>query len=139
MSGHPQTKRACESVEDSEMLQDGTQPEFEMGAPPKKKPCGAVEDKTLPLEFELDEDDEYELKREQARLEAMEDMLKLKDNEKIEETIEESEPSQPAKKKVIQTVGVETQSTMELEKVLKKVKKASDGSLDNMSVMMTGP
>ena len=139
MSGHPQTKRACESVEDSEMLQDGTQPEFEMGAPPKKKRCGAVEDKTLPLEFELDEDDEYELKREQARLEAMEDLLKLKDNEKIEETIEESEPSQPAKKKVIQTVGVETQSIMELEKVLKKVKKASDGSLDNMSVMMTGP
>ena len=139
MSGHPQTKRACESVEDSEMLQDGTQPEFEMGAPPKKKPCGAVEDKTLPLEFELDEDDEYELKREQARLEVMEDMLKLKDNEKIEETIEESEPSQPAKKKVIQTVGVETQSAIELEKVLKKVNKASVGSLDNMSVMMTGP
>ena len=139
MSGHPQTKRACESVEDSEMLQDGTQPEFEMGAPPKKKPCGAVEDKTLPLEFELDEDDEYELKREQVRLEAMEDMLKLKDNEKIEEKIEESEPSQPAKKKVNQTVGVETQSAIELEKVLKKVNKASVGSLDNMSVMMTGP
>ena len=139
MSGHPQTKRACESVEDSEMLLDGTQPEFEMGAPPKKKPCGAVEDKTLPLEFELDEDDEYELKREQARLEAKEDMLKLKDNEKIEEKIEESEPSQPAKKKVIQTVGVETQSAIELEKVLKKVNKASVGSLDNMSVMMTGP
>ena len=121
------------------MLQDGTQPEFEMGAPPKKKPCGAVEDKTLPLEFELDEDDEYELKREQARLEVMEDMLKLKDNEKIEETIEESEPSQPAKKKGIQTVGVESQSAMELEKVLKKVKKASEGSQDNMSAMMTGP
>ena len=123
MSGHPQTKRACESVEDSEMLQDGTQPEFEMGAPPKKEPRGAVEDKTLPLEFELDEDDEYELKREQARLEAMEDLLKLKDNEKIEEKIEESEPSQPAKKKVNQTVGVETQSAIELEKVLKKVTK----------------
>ena len=121
------------------MLQDGTQPEFEMGAPPKKKHCGAVEDKTLPLEFEVDKDDEYELKREQARLEAMEDMLKLKDNEKIEETIEESEPSQPAKKKVIQTVGVETQSAIELEKVLKKVNKASLGSLDNMLVMMTGP
>ena len=120
------------------MLQDGTQPEFEMGAPPKKKPCGAVEDKTLPLEFELDEDDEYELKREQARLEAMEDMLKLKDNEKIEEKIEESEPSQPAKKKVNQTVGVETQSAIELEKVLKKVNNSSSGSLD-MSIMMTGP
>ena len=119
------------------MLQDGTQPEFEMGAPPKKKPCGAVEDKTLPLEFELDEDDEYELKREQARLEAMEDMFKLKDNEKIEEKIEELEPPQPAKKKVNQTV--ETQSANELEKVLKKVNKASVGSLDNMSVMMTGP
>jgi hypothetical protein len=138
MSGHPQTKRACESVEDSEMLQDGTQPEFEMGAPPKKKPRGAVEDKTLPLEFELDKDDEYELKREQVRLEAMEDMLKLKDNEKIEEKIEESEPSQPAKKKVNQTVGVETQSAIELEKVLKKVNNSSSGSLD-MSIMMTGP
>ena len=138
MSGHPQTKRACESVEDSEMLQDGTQPEFEMGAPPQKKSCGAVEDKTLPLEFELDKDDEYELKREQVRLEAMEDMLKLKDNEKIEEKIEESEPSQPAKKKVNQTVGVETQSAIELEKVLKKVNNSSSGSLD-MSIMMTGP
>ena len=120
------------------MLQDGTQPEFEMGAPPKKKPCGAVEDKTLPLEFELDKDDEYELKREQVRLEAMEDMFKLKDNEKIEEKIEESEPSQPAKKKVNQTVGVETQSAIELEKVLKKVNNSSSGSLD-MSIMMTGP
>ena len=139
MSGHPQTERACESVEDSEMLQDGTQPEFEMGAPPQKKSCGAVEDKTLPLEFELDKDDEYELKREQVRLEAMEDMLKLKDNEKIEEKIEESQPSQPAKKKDNQTVGVEMQSAIELEKVLKKVNKASVGSLDNMSVMMTGP
>ena len=198
MSGHPQTKRACESVEDSEMLQDGTQPEFEMGWPPQKKSCGAVEDKTLPLEFELDKDDEYELKREQVRLEAMEDMLKLKDNEKIEEKIEESEPSQPAtkkkrcgavehdldeeyefkarletarleaiadklkiekkaednekveekieesqpsqpaKKKDNQTVGVETQSAIELEKVLKKVNNSSSGSLD-MSIMMTGP
>ena len=170
------------------MLQDGTQPEFEMGAPPKKKPCGAVEDKTLPLEFELDEDDEYELKREQARLEAMEDMLKIEesepsqpatkkkrcgafehdldeeyelkarletarleaiadklkiakkaeDNEKVEEKIEESQPSQPAKKKDNQTVGVETQSAIELEKVLKKVNNSSSGSLD-MSIMMTGP
>ena len=54
MSGHPQTKRACESVEDNEMLQDGTQPEFEMGEPPKKKRRGSVEDKNLPLEFEKD-------------------------------------------------------------------------------------
>ena len=138
MSGHPQTKRACESVEDSETLQDGTQPEFELGWPPKKKSCGAVEDKTLPLEFELHKDDEYELKREQVRLEAMEDMLKLKDNEKIEEKIEESQPSQPAKKKDNQTVGVETQSAIELEKVLKKVNNSSSGSLD-MSIMMTGP
>ena len=94
MSGQPQTKRACESVEDNEMLQDGTQPEFEMGAPPKKKRCGSVEDKNLPLEFEKDLDDEYEMKREQARLETMEDMLKLEDNEKIEEKTEELEPSQ---------------------------------------------
>ena len=121
------------------MLQDGTQPEFEMGASPQKKSRGAVEDKTLPLEFELDKDDEYELKREQVRLEAMEDMLKLKDNEKIEEKIEELEPSQPAKKKVNQTVGVETQSAIDLEKVLKKVHMSSRGSQDNMSVMMTGP
>ena len=138
MSGHPQTKSACESVEDSEMLQDGTQPEFDMGASPQKKSRGAFEDKTLPLEFELHKDDEYELKREQVRLEAMEDMFKLKDNEKIEEKIEESEPSQPAKKKVNQTVGVESQSAIELEKVLKKVNNSSSGSLD-MSIMMTGP
>ena len=138
MSGHPQKKRACESVEDSETLQDGTQPEFELGWPPQKKFCGAVEDKTLPLKFEVDKDDEYELKREQVRLEAMEDMLKLKDNEKIEEKIEESQPSQPAKKKDNQTVGVETQSAIELEKVLKKVNNSSSGSLD-MSIMMTGP
>ena len=89
MSGHPQTKRACESVEDNEMLQDGTQPEFEMDAPPKKKARGSVEDKNLPLEFEKDLDDEYEMKREQARLEKMEEMLKLEDNEKIEEKTEE--------------------------------------------------
>ena len=139
MSGHPQTKRACELVEDNEMLQDGTQPEFEMGAPPKKKRSGSVEDKNLPLESEKDLDDEYEMKREQARLETMENMFKLEDNEKIEEKIEELEPSQPAKKKVNQTVGVETQSAIELEKVLKKVTKASVGSLDNMLVMMTGP
>ena len=123
MSG---TKRDCE---------DGTQPE----SPPQKKPCGAVEDKTLAFEFDLDEDDEYELKREQARLKAREDMLKLKDNEKIEEKIEETEPSQPAKKKVTQPVGVEVQSAIEMEKVLKQVHKASYGSQDNMSLMMTGP
>ena len=180
------------------MLEDGTQPEFEIFAPSQKKFCGAVEDKTLPLTFKLDSDDEYELKREQLRLEAMEDMLKLKDNEKIEEKseesepsqpatkkkrcgavehdldeeyefkarletarleaiadklkiekkaednekveekIEESQPSQPAKKKDNQTVGVETQSAIELEKVLKKVNNSSSGSLD-MSIMMTGP
>ena len=139
MSGHPQTKRACESVEDSETLQDGTQPEFEMGEPPKKKPCGSVEDKNLPVEFEQDLNDEYEMKREQVRLEKMEEMLKLEDNEKIEEKTEELEPSQPAKKKVNQTVGVETQSAIDLEKVLKKVQMSSYGSQDNMSVMMTGP
>ena len=121
------------------MLQDGTQPEFEMGAPPKKKGCGSVEDKNLPLEFEKDLDDEYEMKREQARLERMEEIMKLEDNEKIEEKTEEIEPSQPAKKKVNQTVGVETQSAIDLEKLLKKVHMSSRGSQDNMSVMMTGP
>ena len=64
--------------------------------------------------------------------------MKLEDNEKIEEKTEELEPSQPAKKKVNQTVGVETQSAIELEKVLKKVNNSSSGSLD-MSIMMTGP
>ena len=141
MSGQPPTKKARGSVEDNEMLQvtDGTQPEFEMDVPPTKKARGSVEDKNLPLEFEKDVDDEFEMKREQARLDKMEEIFKLEDNEKIKEKTEEIEPSQPAKKKVNQTVGVETQSAIELEKVLKKVNKASVGSLDNMSVMMTGP
>ena len=123
MSGESPTKKARVSVEDKEMFQvtEG------------------------PLNFEKDVDEEYEWKarQETARLEAIADKLKnekkAEDNEKIEETIEESEPSQPAKKKGIQTVGVESQSAMELEKVLKKVKKASEGSQDNMSAMMTGP
>jgi hypothetical protein len=121
------------------------------GESPTKKARVSVEDKEMflvtegPLNFEKDVDEEYEWKArlETARLEAIEDKLKIEkkaeDNEKIEETIEESEPSQPAKKKGIQTVGVESQSAMELEKVLKKVKKASEGSQDNMSAMMTGP
>jgi hypothetical protein len=121
------------------------------GESPTKKARVSVEDKEMfpvtegPLNFEKDVDEEYEWKarQETARLEAIEDKLKIEkkaeDNEKIEETIEESEPSQPAKKKGIQTVGVESQSAMELEKVLKKVKKASEGSQDNMSAMMTGP
>jgi hypothetical protein len=124
MSGESPTKKARVSVEDKDMfpVTEGTQ-----------------------LDFEKDVDEEYEWKArlETARLEAIEDKLKIEkkaeDNEKIEETIEESEPSQPAKKKGIQTVGVESQSAMELEKVLKKVKKASEGSQDNMSAMMTGP
>jgi hypothetical protein len=124
MSGESPTKKARVSVEDKDMfpVTEGTQ-----------------------LDFEKDVDEEYEWKarQETARLEAIEDKLKIEkkaeDNEKIEETIEESEPSQPAKKKGIQTVGVESQSAMELEKVLKKVNKASVGSLDNISVMMTGP
>ena len=37
------------------------------------------------------------------------------------------------------TVGVEPETTVELEKVLKQVHKASSGSEDNMSLMMTGP
>ena len=124
MSGESPTKKARVSVEDKDMfpVTEGTQ-----------------------LDFEKDVDEEFEFKArlETARLEAIADKLKIEkkadDNEKIEETIEESEPSQPAKKKGIQTVGVESQSAMELEKVLKKVKKASEGSQDNMSAMMTGP
>ena len=124
MSGESPTKKARVSVEDKDMfpVTEGTQ-----------------------LDFEKDVDEEYEFKArlETARLEAIADKLKIEkkadDNEKIEETIQESEPSQPAKKKGIQTVGVESQSAMELEKVLKKVKKASEGSQDNMSAMMTGP
>ena len=120
------------------------------GESPTKKVRISVEDKEMfpvtegPLNFEKDVDEEYEWKArlETARLEAIEDKLKIEkkaeDNEKIEETIEESEPSQPAKKKGIQTVGVESQSAMELEKVLKKVNNSSSGSLD-MSIMMTGP
>ena len=175
MSGHPQTKRACESVEDNEMLKDGTQPEFETDKhgeyelkreqvrleamedmlklkdnekieekigesepsqrATKKKRCGA-------FEHDLDEEYEFKARQEMARLEAIADKLKIEkkaeDNEKVEEKIEESQPSQPAKKDN-HTVGVETQSAIELEKVLKKVNKASVGSLDNMSVMMTGP
>ena len=117
---------------------DGTQPEFEMYVPPTKKARGSVEDKDLLPEFEKDVDEEFEMKREQARLDKFEEMFKLEDNEKIAEKIEELELSQPAKKKVNQTVGVETQSAIELEKVLKKVNNSSSGSLD-MSIMMTGP
>ena len=82
------------------------------------------------------------------------------DNEKIEEKTKEIEPAQPAtalffsakgiltreedvergvKKQRKLTVGVEPETTVELEKVLKKVWQSSHGSQDNMSVMMTGP
>ena len=124
MSGESPTKKARVSVEDKDMfpVTEGTQ-----------------------LDFEKDVDEEFEFKArlETARLEAIADKLKIEkkadDNEKIEETIQESEPSQPAKKKGIETVGVESQSATVLENVLKKVKKASEGSQDNMSAMMTGP
>ena len=123
MSGESPTKKARVSVEDKEMF--------------------PVTEGSLNFEKDVDEEYEWKARQETARLEAIEDKLKIEkkaeDNEKIEETIEESEPSQPAKKKGIQTVGVESQSAMELEKVLKKVKKASEGSQDNMSAMMTGP
>ena len=162
MSGQSPTKEARESVEEKEMpwVTEGTQPEFEMDMPPTKKASRSVEDKDLLPEFETDVDEEFEMKREQARLDKFEEMFKHRqgrldkleeipvalamhesvDNEKIEEKTEEIEPSQPPKKqKVNPTVGVETQSAIDLEKVLKKVQMASYGSQDNISVMMTGP
>ena len=115
-----------EKIEESEPSQPSTK---------KKKRCGAVE-------HDLDEEYEFKARLETARLESIADKLKIEkkaeDNEKVEEKIEESQPSQPAKKKDNQTVGVETQSAIELEKVLKKVNNSSSGSLD-MSIMMTGP
>ena len=138
MSGQSPTKKARESVEDKEMpgVTEGTQPEFEIDMPPTKKARGSVEDKDLLLEFEKDVDDEFEMKREQARQERMEEMMKLEDNEKIEEKIEEIEPSQPLKK---QRVNPSAESAVDVEKVLRKVHMASYCSQDNMSVMMTGP
>ena len=124
MSGQSPTKKARGSVEDKEMLPvtEGTQPEFEK-----------------------DVDEEFEMKRKQARLDKFEEisfalaMQESVDNEKIEEKTEEMEPSQPAtKKEVNQTVGVEMQSAIDLKNVLKKVWQSSYGSQDNMSVMMTG-
>ena len=113
-----------ETIEESEPSQPAT----------KKKRCGA-------FEHDLDEEYEFKARLETARLEAIADKLKIEkkaeDNEKVEEKIEESQPSQPAKKDN-HTVGVETQSAIELEKVLKKVNNSSSGSLD-MSIMMTGP
>ena len=126
MSGESPTKKARVSVEDKEKLPvtEGTQPEFEMDWV----------------------DDEFEMKREQARLDRFEEisfelaMQASLDNEKIEEKIEEMEPSQPAtKKKVNQTVGVEMQGAIDIKNVLKKVQMSSNGSQDNLSVMMTGP
>ncbi len=124
MSGESPTKKARVSVEDKDMLPvtEGTQ-----------------------LGFNKDVDEEFEFKArlETARLESMADKWKIEkkadDNEKIEETIDESEPSQPVKRKGIETVGVESQSAVVLENVLKKLKRASQGSQDNMSAMMTGP
>ena len=125
MSGESPTKKARVSVEDKEMLPvtEGTQPEFEK-----------------------DVDEEFEMKRKQARLDKFEEisfelaMQESVDNEKIEEKTEEMEPSQPAtKKKVNQTVGVEMQSAIDIKNVLKKVQMSSYGSQDNMSVVMTGP
>ncbi len=124
MSGESPTKKARVSVEDKVMFPftEGTQVDFDMS---------------------VDEEFEFKARLETARLESIADKWKIEqkvdDNEKIGETIEESEPSQPAKKKGIETVGVESQSATVLENVLKKVKKASEGSQDNMSAMMTGP
>ena len=125
MSGESPTKKGRVSVEEKQKLPvtEGTRPEFEK-----------------------DVDDEFEMKREQARLDRFEEisfelaMQASLDNEKIEEKTEEMEPSQPAtKKKVNQTVGVEMQSAIDIKNVLKKVQMSSNGSQDNLSVLMTGP
>ena len=148
MSGQSPTKKARESVEDKEMpwVTEGTQPEFEMDMPPTKKASGSVEDKDVFEQFEKDEDEEYEMNREKGRMDSMAEFFKMGeprldkleeiseslamhesvDKEKIEEKTEEIEPSQLLKKqKVNPTVGVETQSAVDLEKVLKKVEMSS--------------
>ena len=138
------------------------------GEPPTKKARGSVEDDELPItEGTQDHDDSmaewFEKYEEDERLEAEMFQIAVQAslaNEKIEEKTKEIEPAQLAtalffsakgiltreedvkrgvKRKGNLTVGVEPETTVELEKVLKQVHKASSGSEDNMSLMMTGP
>ena len=138
------------------------------GEPPTKKARGSVEDDELPITEGTQDHDEsvaewFEKYEEDERLEA--EMLQIAvqaslAKEKIEEKTKEIEPAQLAtalffsakgiltreedvkrgvKRNGNWTVGVEPETTVELEKVLKQVHKASSGSEDNMSLMMTGP
>ena len=148
MSGEPPTKKACVSVEDSEMLPitEGTQDFQEFAEWEDNFELHGLQGKRLNVEME-DINMQIALQASLAK-------------EKIEEKTKEIEPAQPAtalffsakgiltreedvkrgvKRKGNLTVGVEPETTVELEKVLKKVHKASCGSEDNMSVMMAGP
>ena len=138
------------------------------GEPPTKKARGSVEDDELPItEGTQDHDNSmaewFEKYEEDERLEAEMFQIAVQAslaNEKIEEKTKEIEPAQLAtalffsakgiltreedvqrgvKRNGNWTVGVEPETTVELEKVLKQVHKASSGSEDNMSLMMTGP
>ena len=129
------------------------------GEPPTKKARGSVEDDELPItEGTQDHDDSmaewFEKYEEDERLEAEMFQIAVQAslaNEKIEEKTKEIElavnPSwvltwvdvkrDVKSKRMLR--GVEPATTVELEKVLKQVHKASSGSEDNMSLMMTGP
>ena len=129
------------------------------GEPPTKKARGSVEDDELPItEGTQDHDDSmaewFEKYEEDERLEAEMFQIAVQAslaNEKIEEKTKEIEPAvNPSwvltwvdvkrdvkSKRMLR--GVEPATTVELEKVLKQVHKASSGSEDNMSLMMTGP
>ena len=130
------------------------------GEPPTKKARGSVEDDELPItEGTQDHDDSmaewFEKYEEDERLEAEMFQIAVQAslaNEKIEEKTKEIEPAvnpswvltwvdvkRDVKRKGNLTVGVAPETTVELEKVLKQVHKASSGSEDNMSLMMTGP
>ena len=147
MSGEPPTKKARVSVEDSEMfpVTEGTQDFAEFAEWFDNFELHGLQGRRLKVEME---DINIQIVV-QASLA----------NEKIEEKTKEIEPAQLAtalcfsakgiltreedvkrgvKRKGNLTVGVEPETTVELEKVLKKVQKASCGTEDNVSVMMTG-
>ena len=148
MSGEPPTKKARVSVEDSEMLPitEGTQDFEEFAEWSDNVELHGLQGKRLNVEME-DINMQIALQASLAK-------------EKIEEKTKEIEPAQLAtalffsakgiltreedvkrgvKRNGNWTVGVEPETTVELEKVLKQVHKASSGSEDNMSLMMTGP
>ena len=133
------------------------------GEPPTKKARGSVEDDEFPItEGTQDYDDSFaewfEKYEKDERLNVEMEDINIQiavqaslANEKIEEKTKEIEPAvNPSwvltwvdvkrdvkSKRMLR--GVEPATTVELEKVLKQVHKASSGSEDNMSLMMTGP